>query len=215
MEADIVRQIDQAKKALENTVKMVSELKDLDNHENFLETYAGLVENLLTTEHNLNVHSSTFQMARNAQTIPEFDAAYSRGIMQSQGESIKNTAQYREMMEMAKDYFTIASGGDIATTNTTLDDDLAIEENILTVDPLTKGPLENPVKNRICGHVYGKNTIEQAIKRGNIRCPYLGCSNKENVALSHLVEDHKLKMQLAAIRAKAQADMEQDDSEEE
>lgn len=213
MDASLSRQIEQTKGSLENTIQIISELKDLENYDSYLETYSSLVENLLKTERDLKIHTNSFQMARSAQTIPQFDEMYSQDIMQSQRETIKNTNQYKEMMETAKDYYTIAAGGEIATTNTTLDDDLAIEENIPTIDPLTKGPLENPVKNRICGHIYGKLTMEAAIKQGNIRCPQMGCMNKQMVAVSHLVDDHKLKMQLAAMRAKVQMDMEQDDSD--
>lgn len=57
--------------------------------------------------------------------------------------------------------------------NSQLQDSLVIDEDISTqggiycndIDPLTKGPLENPVRNRICNHVYGKQTVMLSIQK--------------------------------------------------
>lgn len=206
MEHDTNREIDQVKRALENTIKIISEVKELDNHESYLDQYANLVEDILKTEENLNLHMSSFQMASAVQTIQEFDQAYASEVRSTQRRGVKDTAQYAEMIQTAKDFFTIASGEELATVNTTtVDEDLAIEENIPTVDPLTKGPLTNPVKNKICGHIYEKSSMTKAIEQGNIRCPQMGCMNKQIIALGHLQDDHALKMKLAAMRAKTQA----------
>lgn len=39
-------------------------------------------------------------------------------------------------------------------------------ETVNEIDPITKGPLEDPVRNKICKHIYGKESIIQAIRMG-------------------------------------------------
>lgn len=34
-------------------------------------------------------------------------------------------------------------------------------------DPITKGPLYNPVKNTVCGHVYGKDSIMEMLSQNH------------------------------------------------
>lgn len=38
---------------------------------------------------------------------------------------------------------------------------------IPTCDPITKGPLLDPIRNKKCGHIYGKASITQMIKASN------------------------------------------------
>lgn len=41
---------------------------------------------------------------------------------------------------------------------------------IVDIDPLTKKPLENPVRNKICNHIYGKDSVVQSLQRnGRLR----------------------------------------------
>lgn len=35
---------------------------------------------------------------------------------------------------------------------------------ISDVDPLTKKPLENPVRNALCGHIYGKDSVVESLQ---------------------------------------------------
>lgn len=50
-----------------------------------------------------------------------------------------------------------------------LDQDLQMSANINVpeLDPLTKTALENPVKNIICGHIYGKISVERSLSINN------------------------------------------------
>lgn len=44
------------------------------------------------------------------------------------------------------------------------DDDIVMEGDIVYIDPITKKPLENPVRNKKCGHNYERDSIIEAIK---------------------------------------------------
>lgn len=50
-------------------------------------------------------------------------------------------------------------------------DGIEITEQYNYIDPITKGPLLNPVKNKRCGHIYGKDIIIQ-ILTGNPQYRY-------------------------------------------
>lgn len=44
------------------------------------------------------------------------------------------------------------------------------EETDTRIDPLTKGPLYNPVRNVMCGHVYGKDSVNAILSQsGRLR----------------------------------------------
>ena len=56
---------------------------------------------------------------------------------------------------------------------------------------MTKQPLRNPVRNRLCNHVYERDTILAELEMNRcIRCPNVGCSNK-NITVEDLVADIK------------------------
>lgn len=82
-----------------------------------------------------------------------------------------------------------------------LGDDIEMEQQNICelIDPLTKHPVVNPVRNIICNHIYEKSAILDAIKiNKRAKCPYLGCGNKQPVAQSHLRDDEELKKQIEA-----------------
>ena len=48
-----------------------------------------------------------------------------------------------------------------------------------SIDPLTKKLIEQPCKNRVCGHVYEYKSIMEYLKgnKKRVNCPYVGCGN--------------------------------------
>lgn len=75
-----------------------------------------------------------------------------------------------------------------------LDDDIQVEEQnpLEMIDPLTKQLIKNPVRNIFCNHVYEETSILEAIK-SKVRCPYMGCSNKQVLKNTHLKLDEQLR----------------------
>ncbi|KAK4874876.1 hypothetical protein RN001_014236 [Aquatica leii] len=94
---------------------------------------------------------------------------------------------------------------DTETSEVSEDEDM-FEEGILPtqfeppIDPITKKAIEDPCKNRKCGHVYEYNTIVDhlnKVKTSNVkpRCPYIGCANK-NMNIKLIIKDSVLKQQI-------------------
>ncbi|GMT33140.1 hypothetical protein PFISCL1PPCAC_24437 [Pristionchus fissidentatus] len=59
-------------------------------------------------------------------------------------------------------------------------------------DPITKEDIKEPVKNRICGHVYDKDSVKEFIQMNKAnrmaiyQCPVQGCGNKNNLSMDDL-----------------------------
>lgn len=71
---------------------------------------------------------------------------------------------------------------------------VAVSQNINNIDPITKLPIVEPVKNKICGHVYEKSSIMQLLKRkGKTKCPIAGCIAADQVQVEDLISDYTLK----------------------
>lgn len=79
-------------------------------------------------------------------------------------------------------------------TESAEDEDLVCTEaDINIIDPYTKALIQNPIKNKLCGHHYEKTSILsllQAQKKA-IVCPYSGCRSRKFTE-ADLIEDRQL-----------------------
>lgn len=62
---------------------------------------------------------------------------------------------------LCKLYLWIIEAASSQSTNRS--DDMSFQQIISEFDPITKRRLENPVRNKICKHVYEKNSVEQLL----------------------------------------------------
>ncbi|KAF2364597.1 Zinc finger MIZ-type [Trinorchestia longiramus] len=77
---------------------------------------------------------------------------------------------------------------------------LSSMQDLNIVDPVTKKIMTDPVRHKLCGHVYDKVSILQMIKghgRKGFRCPYMGCACRESIKERHLEPalDYQLEIQ--------------------
>ncbi|XP_053602129.1 E3 SUMO-protein ligase NSE2-like isoform X2 [Plodia interpunctella] len=106
----------------------------------------------------------------------------------------ENVSIHPYMIELTKHF---QRGQQVSRQN--LDEsDLAITETQdQYIDPITKKPIEDPVKNTVCGHIYEKNSIMNLIHRNNrTKCPVAGCGNRGPIQKQHLLTDEELKFRL-------------------
>lgn len=50
------------------------------------------------------------------------------------------------------------------THNTTNVDDMELQDEMNTIDPITKRPIKDPVRNTICKHLYDLTSIQESIR---------------------------------------------------
>jgi len=90
-------------------------------------------------------------------------------------------------------------GGDGEVSGDEEDEDLVMTQTTGTLlDPITRQPMRDPVKNIKCGHSYERGSIKALTKNGKkeVRCPIPGCPNSAFVEMDHLVDDTNLKRQI-------------------
>ncbi|XP_065162027.1 E3 SUMO-protein ligase NSE2-like [Atheta coriaria] len=75
----------------------------------------------------------------------------------------------------------------------------------IPVDPITKNKICDPARNSVCNHVYEHDIIMDYLKqfyrkrlKKKVKCPYIGCSNK-NVKAEHIIRDPELKKKFVAM----------------
>jgi len=70
-----------------------------------------------------------------------------------------------------------------------------VGSNVQKIDPITKQPFVDRIKNKICGHIYGSASIGAMLKRtGYTSCPYAGC-NCRKFSLSDLDTENIVKVE--------------------
>ncbi|XP_075970149.1 uncharacterized protein LOC142972759 [Anticarsia gemmatalis] len=76
--------------------------------------------------------------------------------------------------------------------------DLAITESQEQyIDPITKRPITDPVKNTVCGHIYEREAIMNLIQTKNrTKCPVAGCGNRGPITPAQLISDDELKFRM-------------------
>ena len=66
-----------------------------------------------------------------------------------------------------------------------------------TLDPITRKPMTDPVKNTLCGHSYERASIQALTRKGKkTKCPIAGCPNDQFVLMDHLIDDTNLKREI-------------------
>ncbi|XP_055716649.1 E3 SUMO-protein ligase NSE2-like [Phlebotomus papatasi] len=75
---------------------------------------------------------------------------------------------------------------------------MTVTESLQRTDPFTKKPIVNPVRHKVCNHVYDKDSLANIIKlNARVRCPYVGCTNKERLRMVDVVQDVGMRIRLA------------------
>lgn len=142
-------------------------------------------------------------------SIDDFDKEFKKTLKEAQpalgdpkdSERYKNYAN--ELEKMAFETNNTTAGPSLLN----LADDMQVEEqNVLEmIDPVSKRQIINPVRNKICNHVYEEETVKGAIKMNSrVKCPYLGCGNKKPMTINDLVKDDELRLKIDTARTQQQ-----------
>ncbi|KAL7035564.1 hypothetical protein ACKWTF_008448 [Chironomus riparius] len=148
-------------------------------------------------------------------SIDNFDKEYkyAHSELKKKASNSEELPKYKKFRDEIDKVVVMDSAEEPSTSNVTMiDADMMVQETQLYIDPISKQYIQNPVKNTLCGHIYEKKTILEAINMNKrIRCPYMGCSNKRHVAVENLEEDHQLKAKLTKLITQRELVMDEDD----
>jgi len=138
--------------------------------------------------------------------LPDYTAKIKNAMTQhkrsKQYADVKQEPLYRDVAALLGEKFGKTNGDD---------DDIEIEETQGAASlkcPITGRFLEQPLKNKACGHVYSHEGIMSHIRakgRAACPCPVGGCAN-QNVTLQQLEKD--VEMEMAVRRQKRREDQE-------
>ncbi|EDS32716.1 quijote [Culex quinquefasciatus] len=178
--------------SINSTIRLAAEFGAPEQQE--IAIYSKLAEKLVAIEVKYNTHKKALQESTNEVTLEEFDRRYQSNTTTGKT-NVKQLKRYKDFIGQAKMFLKADQEGGPSG-----DDDLQVEDTICDIDPITKRPLEIPVRNKKCNHVYEKRSIEELIRNNpRTRCPVMGCAANEYVSLGDLQEDkmlqHKLRLQ--------------------
>ena len=77
------------------------------------------------------------------------------------------------------------------------DNNMYKEENVCIKCPYTQQVMKEPMRNKLCGHSYEKEAIEEYMSRMSLdaKCPVIGCTNTLNAQDVEVNSQLKVKIQ--------------------
>lgn len=106
----------------------------------------------------------------------------------AKAEAEKSRKSHSTLKEFKKKLDAVLGGANnLSVTSVDMD---STECTFNDIDPITKKKIVHPVMNSICGHIYDKTSILEAISLNKrMRCPVVGCGNNKHVTPGHIIDD--------------------------
>uniref|UniRef100_A0A023EI68 E3 SUMO-protein ligase NSE2 n=1 Tax=Aedes albopictus TaxID=7160 RepID=A0A023EI68_AEDAL len=182
--------LDKIFESITSTVKLAKDYGTADQKN--IKIYGALAEKLVTIEQKFNGHKKALQESSKEVTLEEFDRRYQSSLPTSKS-NVKQLKRYKEYITHTGSILDVDGLPGSSATNDD-DEEMQMEDAVQEMDPITKLPLEIPVRNRLCQHVYEKSAIEGLLRKNpRTRCPAMGCPSNEYVTLADLQEDKQLR----------------------
>ncbi|XP_033171643.1 E3 SUMO-protein ligase NSE2-like [Drosophila mauritiana] len=192
-------------KFFKEMAEFVSDFNDGGEIQKLLDQNVELAEDLIRTKSKHQLLNKALKHAKNSSnTVEKFEEVWkerSAAVEQTRID-VKNSAEFKNFMK-AVESAAPQEGAEIngQANGPAHDEDLIMEatgaEVFSLYDPWSKALIKNPVRNKICGHVYERDSVMLIIKDNiGIRCPVIGCANRSYIQPVHLVKDHDLQQKL-------------------
>ncbi|XP_032580765.1 E3 SUMO-protein ligase NSE2 isoform X2 [Drosophila sechellia] len=210
-------------KFFKEMAEFVSDFNDGGDIQKLLDQQVEIAEDLIRMKSKHQLLNKALKDAKNScNTVDKFEEVWKErsAAVEQKRIDVKNSAEFKNFMkalESAAPQEGAESNGQ--ANGPAHDEDLIMEatgaEVFSLYDPWSKALIKNPVRNKICGHVYDRDSVMLIIKDNiGIRCPVLGCANRSYIQPVHLVKDHDLQQKLQQRMSNAIEDESSSEDEE-
>lgn len=141
----------------------------LENFQNpdKIEAFKSIIENCCKIEQELKDELAIIQNFQ-CESIEEFDREFAKVLKNSKHDlpSAKTADRYQKFVKDLEDIQFVSdtqANASIAEAAVQVDD-MQIEEENIRIDPITKNPIQKPVVNKNCNHIYDCTSITEAIR---------------------------------------------------
>ena len=148
---------------------MFTNIFSLENYQNSdkIEAIKSIVENCCKIEQELKDELEIIQNFQ-CESIDDFDKEFAKANKNAQHKlpSAKTADRYQKFVKDLEDVqFASDTQTDASIAEALVQvDDMTIEQGATRVDPITKNPIQKPVINKICKHIYDHTSITEAIR---------------------------------------------------
>jgi SUMO ligase MMS21 Smc5/6 complex component len=193
--SQVERSVEKALANLERTMKLIAECSDAGDI-NDVEPFTAIAEHILATAQKHDDHTKALEVAA-TKSYEEFDNSYKEALEPTDTRtSVRLSDKFKRFESDAKALFANVAVRGTGSSLVNLDDDVAVGNSVSNIDPITKQPIQCAVRNQKCNHVYDKSSIAESLRyNSRLRCPIIGCGNKQFVTMADLVEDKELQRQ--------------------
>ena len=134
------------------------------------EIYRDTIHSLVSSTVDINEHADVDSIPKGSHVLDQLkDQAESQLIEPTEFPSLRSLKTLFQVQRKS-------------TRSNVTSNDLEVLENeseSVLIDPISKKPIEHPVRNKRCKHIYDKSSILKFItSMSNPRCPNMGCVNK-------------------------------------
>nr|XP_027232637.1 E3 SUMO-protein ligase NSE2-like [Penaeus vannamei] len=147
------------------------------------------------------------QAAKNAKSLDNEEAAEANDVGELFDQCLKSLEDNTDLQEVVNNDSSVKSfrallqnekSGDNENDNE--DGDLIVtQQEVNLIDPISMKRMTDPVRNKICGHVYERSSVVKMIKqskRKGFSCPNVGCENRERLKMEDLEDAMDVKREI-------------------
>ncbi|XP_047491925.1 E3 SUMO-protein ligase NSE2-like [Penaeus chinensis] len=147
------------------------------------------------------------QAARNAKSLDGSEAAETEDVGELFDQCLRSLEDDTDQQEIVnndssvKNFRTLLQNEESGDNdNDNEDGDLIVtQQEVNLIDPISMKRMTDPVRNKICGHVYERSSVVNMIKQNRRKgfcCPNVGCENRERLKMDDLEDAMDVKREI-------------------
>uniref|UniRef100_A0A0P4VUE0 E3 SUMO-protein ligase NSE2 n=1 Tax=Scylla olivacea TaxID=85551 RepID=A0A0P4VUE0_SCYOL len=191
-----------SEKVNDSAAHVLESVEDANRKANYLKQLEEVLVSCVTVQHKVAITrqavKETIARAQDEETKEPDADLYDDLLEESIGE-LEMDSPLEEAIAQAASLKTFKDLLEQNNVSANSDGDLVATEFTSTfIDPISKKRMTDPVRNKICNHIYDRSSITTMISRSKhtFKCPAIGCGNRNPMKLSDLKEASDVKRQL-------------------